>query len=251
MVSCDLHALAPSGDGLRGVSATVPGQEASFVAHPLMVLPSLRSLTGGGRQIPLSRSGTSPGVPSPSAPVGSGQQVAPELPTSDLPARLVSHRFTPSTPPRSVLALFRASSALGVAPSRAFIFPKIRAPLGVGYPLVVDNPRSTASRAGTRRHSDDRAVGEGGGPQVLYCHASSLRNDGTAGPLDRRGSTPTTDRLGDGPRMPSHGQVAESPAAPFEADKRGSDAPSVRHGPKACPNRWPGRTDRTCRHVPG
>jgi hypothetical protein len=106
------------------------------LAHPLLVLPSLRSLTGGGRQDTRTRPGTSPEVSSPSAHGGSRQQVLLELPTFSLLARLVSHHCAPSTPPRSDPALFRAGGALGVAPFRALIIPKVRTHSWVGYPRV-------------------------------------------------------------------------------------------------------------------
>jgi len=41
--------------------------------------------------------------------------------------------------------LFRAGGALGVAPYRALILPKIRTPLGAGYPLVVALPAKPVS----------------------------------------------------------------------------------------------------------
>jgi hypothetical protein len=107
--------------------------------------------------------GTSHGVSSPSALAGPEQLVAPELPTSDLPARMVSHRITPCTPSRSVPALFHAGSALGVAPCRALIPLQVRAPLGARYPLVVAvpsqpcipcwNPDRSGVRADRRRRA--------------------------------------------------------------------------------------------------
>jgi len=106
------------------------------LAHPLVVLPSLRSLTGGGRQDSRTRPDTSPGVCSPSAHAGSRQLVLLELPTFSLLACEVSHRCTPYTPSRSDPALFHAGGALGVAPFRALIIQKVRTSLEVGYPLV-------------------------------------------------------------------------------------------------------------------
>lgn len=139
---------------------------ANSLAHPLMVLPSLRSLTGGGRQDTRTRPDTSPGVSAPSAHAGSKQLVLLKLPTFSLPARGVSHRFTPCTPPRSDPALFHAGGALGVAPSRALIIPKVRTPLGVGYPpagpfpvrplpLVEPVPFRRPCPCGHRRQSEE------------------------------------------------------------------------------------------------
>jgi hypothetical protein len=108
--------------------------EWNSLAHPLVVLPSLRSLTGGGRQDSRTRPGTSLGVCSPSAHEGSRKLVLLKLPTFSLPACEVSHRCTPCTPPRSDPALFHAGGALGVAPSRALIIQEVRSSLGVMYP---------------------------------------------------------------------------------------------------------------------
>jgi len=44
----------------------------------------------------------------------------PGLTSPGLPARSVTHRFAPCTPPRTLPALFHAGCVLGVAPSRAF-----------------------------------------------------------------------------------------------------------------------------------
>jgi hypothetical protein len=127
----------PLGDWDPRHSFDNPGPtNVTSLAHPLVVLPSLRSLTGGGRQDSRTRPDTSPGVRSPSAHAGSGQLVLLELPTFSLLACEVSHLCTPSTPSRSDPALFHAGGALGVAPFRALIIRKVRTSLEVGYPLV-------------------------------------------------------------------------------------------------------------------
>jgi hypothetical protein len=158
-----LHPSCPcplGGPGSKAFPRRPRAWKASFQTHPLVVFSSLRSLTGGGRQPTRTWPGTSPGVPSPSALDGSEQLVAPEIPSSDLPARTVFHLITPCTPPRSRPALFRAGGALGVAPCRALIIPEIRTPLGAGYPPVVALTARGVSPAGTRPFGRPRRLAE-------------------------------------------------------------------------------------------
>jgi len=159
----------PLGDWTARHSRDDPGPKNLIsLAHPLLVLSF--SSKHDRRRPPdhVNVSGTSPGVSAPSAHAGWDRRVMLELPGSSLPACPVSHRFTPCTPIRSVPALFHAGGALGVAPSRALILPKIRAPLGVGYPLVVTVSDSSAPCSWNPIPQGSVPVGEDGGQRVRF-----------------------------------------------------------------------------------